>query len=473
MCRARLGTLRLFVEQFNRTRAYLAGPRLGPFLIRSLAGSAGVQAGGLVLTFLVGVQLARGLGVKSYGYYGMAMSVIAIATVLSGLGLPKLITREVAAVQARNDHGLLFHVLRWADRTCWRISAAVAVATVITAAILWRADSKVLAAAILFGAPMIALNSLASIRAGALRGLQHIVKAGIPNTIVRPLVMSVALFAIFLAGSRLQPATAMALNSVTALASLLLINHWLGKILPKERPPAASSEGGWLASSIPMAVSDMIGTLQRQASVLVLGILTIPLQVGLFRVSTSTAAVLAVPITLVNVVFMPVVSKLHTERDRGRLKKLVTSTARTQLLGVFLLALPLLFAAAPLLGLVFGSRYEAAANATRILAAGMIISSVCGPNVALLNMTGHERRVTRAVLIALLVNLSLLVLGGAEWGSAGAAAAFAIGQLSCNILLLMDARRRLSLDTSVFGIHPPLDRASTSADAVRQRHHPS
>jgi O-antigen/teichoic acid export membrane protein len=448
-----MGTARpSLVERFNRARTYVFSAGMGPYLIRSVAGTGAVQFGGMAAGFLVGVQLARGLGVAGYGYYGIAMAVITLATIPGTLGIPKLVTREIAAAQSRKDIGAMHGVLRWADRTSWRIAMAIAIALAIGAAIAWREGAPILGAAILFGAPMIALLPLASIRAGALRGLHDVVLGQLSNMLVRPLAMSILLFVGFSAGIAIGAPTAMALNSVTAVGALALTQFWLTRRLPEGTAVRSTEqERGWLASSIPMALTDAVQSLQQQLSVLVLGILVAPHQVGLFRVSIATLPFIAVPSTVINLVVLPMFSRLHTEGDYVRLQSLVTATALIRFAGVSLLSLPLLLAAGPLLALVFGSSYAPAADTLRILAAGSIIGSAFGPNAALLNMTGHERRVTRAMTVGLVVNVAIIALLASTWGSVGSAIAVFVGQCCWNILLWVDARRRLSIETSILG----------------------
>jgi O-antigen/teichoic acid export membrane protein len=440
-------------QRIARARSYVTGEGLGAFLVRSVAGTGAVQLLGMAVGFLVGVQLARGLGVSGYGYYGIAMAVITLATIPGTLGIPKLVTREVAAAQSRGDAGAIHGVLRWADRTCWRISVAIAFALAIGAAIAWARGAPLLGAAILFGAPMIALLPLASIRAGALRGLHDIVLGQFSNMLVRPLAMSILLFVGFSAGVAIGAPTAMALNSVTAVGALVLTQYWLARRLPAGEPVrSAEQERGWMASSIPMALTDAVQSLQQQLSVLVLGILAAPAEVGLFRVAIAILPVIAVPTTVVNVVVLPMISRLHSEGDRPRLQRLVTASALMRFTGVVLLSLPLLFAAEPLLRLVFGESYVPAANTIRIVAFASMIGSAFGPNAAVLNMTGHERRVTRAVSIALILNVAVIALLAPRLGSLGSAIGILAGQICWNLLLWIEAKRRLSVETSIFGI---------------------
>jgi O-antigen/teichoic acid export membrane protein len=441
--------------RLHGAKADLSRDGLGPYLVRSVIGSGAVQLAGILATFFVGVLLARGLGATGYGYYGIAMAVIMLAAMPGSFGIPKLVTREIAAAQTFEDIGALFGVLRWADRTCRRISAAIAIVLAIGALISLQNGRSELGLAILLGAPAVALLPLSEVRSAALRGLHKVVLGQLSNVLIRPLVLSIMIFAIILAGLQLTAPIVMALNSLVAGFTLLLSAYWLRRSLPRHRPSASTlNTSGWLGSSIPIALTDTVQILQLQAAVLLLGILALPAEVGLFRVSISTASMVAVPVSVVNLVVLPMFSRLHTEGDRTTLQRLVTSSACIQFAGVFLLALPLVVATGPLLEIVFGTSYVGAANTIRILAIGVILSSAFGPNAQLLNMTGHERRVTRAVAVALFVNVIVVAFLAAKWGSEGTAIGVFAGQLCWNVLLWLDAKRLLRIETSVrFPMH--------------------
>jgi O-antigen/teichoic acid export membrane protein len=84
-----------------------------------------------------------------------------------------------------------------------------------------------------------------------------------------------------------------------------------------------------------------------------------------------------------------------------------------------------------------------------VLCGSTAINSIFGVNAALLNMTGHQSRVTRALLVSLVMlgvftPLLILVSGGV-----GAAIASLISMLVWNFLMWRDARHLLALDTAL------------------------
>lgn len=429
---------------------YALGAGLGPFLIRSLAGSGMVRVGAMLASFAVGVLLARGLGVEGYGYYGIALAVITIAGVPGELGIPKLVTRELAAAAARNDNAGLFGVLKWGQKTCLRLSAVAAILVIAGGLVVYMTGSSTLGAAIMLGAPAIPLLALARLRGGALQGLHHLVLGQIPANLLRPLLLALLLIAAYAAGVRIGAPGAMLLTSVTAAAAFLVAGRWLRTRLPDLAPASVVTHGRrWIASSIPIALTDGMRGLQAELSTLLLGITATAAMAGLFRIAIVTATMAAVAITVVNHVAFPVIARLHAQGDQVRLQKSITGLAWAQLGGVALVAVPLVIVPEQLLTIAFGQSYAPAADALRLLAAAQIANAAFGPNVALLNMTNHERRVTRAMGIGLAVNIVLLPIFAATWGLLGAAAAFVAALLSWNILTWYDARRLLGIETSV------------------------
>lgn len=438
-------------ERISRAGAYVSGAGLGPLLIRAVTGSGLVRIAGMLASFGVGVQLARMLGVTGYGYYGMALAVITIAGIPGEMGLPRLVTREVAAASAHDDMPRLFGVIRWADRMAWRISAAMVVALVIASAVLAVTRPSGLPAAILLGAAMVPFMALARIRGGSLQGLHHIVLGQVPAILLRPLLLSLLLAAAYLLGAGLDAAGAMALYSVTAVTVFLIANLWLRQRLPAARPAELVQGGrGWLASSIPLAMADGMAVLQSEISILLVGIVAAAADVGLFRIATVTASTAATAIPIVNHAAFAVIARLYAQRDLSRLQVAVTRFAQAQFIGVAALSLPLIVAPEFLLDLVFGASYAPAAGAVRILVLGQIVNGAFGPNAAVLNMTHHERRVSRAMAIALAINIPLVIILGALWGMIGAAFAMSAALVAWNVLTWIDARRFVGVDTSVF-----------------------
>jgi O-antigen/teichoic acid export membrane protein len=118
---------------------------------------------------------------------------------------------------------------------------------------------------------------------------------------------------------------------------------------------------------------------------------------------------------------------------------------------VLVLGLPLLIAPELLLSLVFGAEFGSAATALRIVVLGQVANAAFGPNVPLLNMANQERRVTRAMMIGVILNAVTVVFLAHNWGIVGGALGFVASLLCWNVLTWLDARRFLGVETSILG----------------------
>lgn len=439
----------MLIQRLNRARTYVRSPGVGPLFVRSIAGSSAVRIAAMLASFGVGVQLARGLGVEGYGYYGLALSIITIASIPAELGLSRLVTREVAAAEARRDYPAFFAVLKWADRTCWRFSAVMAALLGITGAILIARGNSVLGTAVLLGIPTVPFMALSRIKGGALQGLHYITLGQVPANLLRPLFLSLLLLVAWLTHA-LGPATAIALNSATAILVFGIARFWLIRRTPVKQQHGGTVKGReWLASTIPLALTDGMRMLQLELTAVLLGAMTMPADVGLFRIAVTTATVAAAPLVVIAHTTMPMIARLHADGDQVRLQKVVTYSALVQTAGVLLLSLPLLIAPQFLLSAVFGPGFAAAGTGLQIISAAQIANAAFGPNVALLNMTHQEKRVSRAMLIGVCLNVLTVLLLSRVFGVVGAALGFAASLLTWNVITWLDARRLLQIETSI------------------------
>jgi O-antigen/teichoic acid export membrane protein len=309
---------------------------------------------------------------------------------------------------------------------------------------------SVLVLALLVGAPVVPLIALARTESAALQGIGYVVRGQIPANLLRPAFVTMALFFFYFAGVKVGPIAAMAINSIAAGIIYLIAFIWLHRRLAPHLPVAPVRAGRkWLASSIPMAMTDGIRILQTEMTVVLLGVVASPVAVGYFRIASATALTSASAILIVAQVAVPTLARLYEEKDHARLQNVVTAFAWAQLAGVLVIALPLLLFPQFLISAVFGASYVPAVEPLEILLVGHVASAAFGPNAILLNMAHHERRLTRAVAIATAIGLTLAAILSRFNGASGAATGILAWMLVWNVLTWRDARKLLDIETSI------------------------
>lgn len=434
--------------------ASLLRPGLGRTIINAAVGSAGLRLAGMGLAFLVGVQLARGLGAEGYGVYGVAMSILAVLMVPAELGMPQLLIREVGAAQVAGDWGRMRGVMRWASRAAWLTSMVILLAVLAWAFASDRHLQMPLTLTLLAGCCLVPLTALGRQKGAALLALQQIVKGQIPDAVVRPAVFSLLLLLAHLAAVRPSPALAMGFGTLSAGVAFIVVVAMYHKHLPAPVLDAAPSGDArrWWASALPMALTEGMRSLQGNIAVLVMGMLAPAAAVGVFRVAVSVSVVIALPVSLFTLVGSPLVARLHAQGDVLRMQRLIGWLALGMTTGSILLALPFFLAGEPLMALVFGEEFRASNSPLLILCVGGVLYSLLGPAVVVLNMTGHERRVTRAFMVSVAALLLLATPLVYFHGATGAAFASALAMVVGNLIMWKDARRLLSLDSSTFSL---------------------
>jgi len=204
----------------RRARNYLRREGLGPQLVKSVTGAAGVSMLGMAFAFLLGWQLARGLGAAGYGVYSVAMAAVSILGVPSQFGLPQLLTREVASANATHEWGLLKGIMLWSARVALVSSLAI-VAAIVGWVIFWGGGlASPLGSSLAIGALLIPVIAFGSMSSAVLRGLLAVVWAQMLDTLMRPATHAFLLFLFLLLGIKLTPSYAMAAGLIAAVCSV-------------------------------------------------------------------------------------------------------------------------------------------------------------------------------------------------------------------------------------------------------------
>jgi O-antigen/teichoic acid export membrane protein len=423
-------------------------------LLRAFIGSGGVRVLGAAFAFLVGVQLARMLGSEGYGQYGLVMSILTVLTIPAKCGLPQLAMREVVYARVNRDWGLLRGIQRWAS-TLNLVFSTLVIALVLAWVQLFSGSiDPIIRLTLLVGLVLVPLLGQINLREGLLQGLQHIVLGQLPDTLIRTLVFSALLFLAPGLGVEKSPVTAMALAVLAAGLAWIAAVIMQRRVQPPEaRAAAPRYQGGhWLRSALPMALTEGMRVFQGHLVILVLGVLSTAVAVGVFRVASSVATIIALPISLFDIVGAPLISGLYAENETERLQRLLRLLSLGMLATSLAMAIPIVLFGEQFLGAAFGEEFIGSYGALVVLCGGAVLNACFGPCAVLLNMTGQEKRVTRASLVALLFLAVILFPLIHFYDSVGAALGNLLSMLLWRILMWRDACSRLKLNSSVFPV---------------------
>jgi len=227
----------------------------------------------------------------------------------------------------------------------------------------------------------------------------------------------------------------------------------LWKKIPKQVNKAASSYDyrKWLNSALPFMLFGGMILINQKTDLLLLGWLSGAYSVGIYEVATRGAEIFVFILNAINIASGPTMTTLYMKGEISRLKNLITNCTYIIFTISLFMFLVLFFLGKNLINILFGIKYIEAYDPMAILCFGQLINAFLGTIVGqLLIMTGHERETTIGISLGAVLNIALCFYLIPLFGLNGAALASAISLTSANILMVFYAKKKLSINTTIF-----------------------
>jgi O-antigen/teichoic acid export membrane protein len=294
---------------------------------------------------------------------------------------------------------------------------------------------------VLIAVILVPLGAFNQLGASILRGLHWVVLADVPELLVRPITMLLLLFGTYLIATRVEAVHALGMQ-LAASSLVLVVVAWLLAIKQPAPLKTATPEpprGAWLLGALPFLGFAIIGVLEGQVSLYLLGYLGGVEQAGLFQAANQLVGLIVLGLVAVNLPLQPALAAAWARGDKQQAQRLVTETARigtsVALMGVLVL---LIFAEFVLR--LYGAQYVD----------GQMVNAAAGSCGILLLMTGHQIVVMQGTALALLLNAAVAYLAIPCLGVAGGALAAALGVIFWNVYFVVFTLNRLGVNTTIF-----------------------
>lgn len=418
--------------------------------LRALGGSVGIYIFGTAMAFLVGIQLARGLGVAGYGLYGSAMAAASLGATFAAGGLQLNATRDLSAYRAQEDYKSAARLVDWSLRKVLMLGALAALA--VGAYAVWGLEGPpmfVFASIIVTG-----LIALLSLSGAIVRGAGQLVLGQALDTAIRPAAQSTLLWIAILALGTIQPDLAMVLTFAAILMTLPFGWRAVARVwrVPRGSPASKAQRRSWSKASATMGLTTVINAAEAAAPLILVGALSTMEQAGIFRVSTSIMVFSNLPITMIAVMVPAMASSLYQRQEMEQLARLSMAASLVALFPTLAIAGCLWIFGDTLLALAFGVDYRAAWPIVSVLAGSSVVNSVGGISISLLHSTRHDAIVTRAFALSLSVTCLGLVIASFDGGAVAFAVAVFAGTLARTIFLIGSTYRHVGIDPTIMAV---------------------
>ncbi len=179
--------------------------------------------------------------------------------------------------------------------------------------------------------PLIPLMSLGALRGAMLRGLRLVVLGQLPERVIRPGGLVVAILIILAFGREyLTPPAVM----IGQLAATTIAFAWGLSAFIRRRPIEATTAEpqfrtrDWIRSSIPFGLSATLLLINGRTDVIALGLFREDAEVGVYRVAVQMAATIIFSQAAVNAIQGPHIAHLYATGDMKRLQIMITRSSQ-------------------------------------------------------------------------------------------------------------------------------------------------
>lgn len=406
------------------------------------------------------VVASRWLGLAGFGHFVIAVTVTAVVGQLALLGAHRGGLRDAALLDDADAPGAdtTIDLLRGDAVAATRLTLP-ATAVVSAAVVVWLTEGDLpdrLALGLAFAA-LVYLSGLQKLWANYLRGLGQTRLASLLEGRSGGAAVSVLQAAAIAVVWQLAPETGLT-GAMTALVvgfvGPVLYAGWRVSRTWAHRPRArgllrrlvSSTRRNWRFAANQLAIY-----LSGAIEIWIAGVVLSSADASLFSAAQRLALLLALPLTTLQVVFAPVVTRSLAAQQKHRLEQVLRTGATLAAAGSAVVVVPILLFPAQSLELVFGTEFAAADTALLLLTFGLLVNVASGLCGITLTMSHHEGIVAGVQAGGVLLRVVAGLTAATLWGLEGLAVSASCLTAATYAVLWVQARRRLGLWT-----HPTL-----------------
>ena len=397
---------------------------------------------------LSSVLVARTLGPSEFGVMAFAITLTSLAALPALSGLNQLIVREVA----RQDTSVTqTHSSRVISncRTWIALFSVISLVVFVSWTFLYASEASrtqvYLIAALTI--PVMSFNVLYS---SILQGMGKATRSQLAEWLLAPGAYLVFVTALSLEGILTATTAISSYLLALILAFVFLINQARQNEAVIQSLRFQMPDVNWFRLWLPFALLHAVGVINSAIPILALGVFSDDTSTAMFRVGESLAAIVSIPLLVVNLAAAPRFVGLHLANDREALQKLAQSLARRAFIFSLLMSLFFWIFGKSLIELVYGHAYQQSYAVSSWLIFGQMVNVACGSVGLILNMTGHEKENLRAFFFSSLLNIILCLMLVGQWQEIGAAIAAVGSLITWNLWLLWRVNHQLNIRASIF-----------------------
>jgi O-antigen/teichoic acid export membrane protein len=382
---------------------------------------------GSALSFASAALMARSLGIRHYGELNYWLSVAGLANIVASLGVPILLTRNIANARgSRNPNQIATTLFLGISGTALSTIALMTIGFFLYAAVSGEQDLVSCPPFIAFLVASIA--QAASLPCAILAAYEKVALAQAIN-LLTPAVVTLGAFILSTLNNEVQPAAVGLWITAAAnliflfvnIATLMTIGRapFVWPALPRPLFPVAKA---FIISGATLAGSQLLVNSITQIDVIMLSWLSTNTETAHYYAGSRIAYVVSFFFGSVSTVAAPTFARLISSGGNEKLRQSAQQASLIAFSGTVLIAAAIILLSDRIL-LAFGTDFTARRGVMLILVSSWILQSFLGLSYALLNMGGHAALAFWKLGTSSVINIVLAALLIPVIGAEGAAIA--------------------------------------------------
>ncbi len=371
----------------------------------------------------VAIYAARILGAEGYGVFSYAMSLAALFSIFSDMGLSGLLTREISKNPEKREAYI---------STLAVIKAIILIATLLVTILVapFCITISEVNPLIPFAAFLVLFDSLRAFGFGFARAKNKMEVEGIFAFVTDFVITAASIAILFIKPSPLNLSVAYTIGSaIGTICVFAALRKYFREFVSR---PDKKLIKPILSVAIPFAIMGIFSALMINIDMFFLGFFRNANELGLYAAAQKPVQILYILPSLISASIFPIINRLAHENNFAKVKSIIESS----IVAVVVIGLPIVIGgiilAKPLILLLFGNEYVNSTLSFQLLLSTIFFvfpGTIIGNTLFSLQM---ERKILKASAFGAIVNVAFDLLFIPLFGIVGSAIATIFSQITTN-----------------------------------------
>jgi len=404
-------------------------------ILMGSAMSFGIKVLTVIIGLIVNLLVAKYYGAEIVGTLALVTSLMAIAGMVSLLGMDVSVLRFVPPLLEKKEYFSIYKIIKTSFLFVVFLSMVISLSIYMfsdfIAVTIFKKENLVALIELVSFFIVFQVSgkfSLSTIR--ALKNIKLFLALQFLPSVLNLIILLVVTFFFYALYNPIY--SQLASQSIVALISIWFLKKYLSKYEKKSYQKNTSLKE-IILTSFPMFLTTVMQMVVLQTDVVMLSSMSTLGNVGIYSIVMKLALLSSFIITSINTIIAPKFSELYYNDNINELKNVSKKSTKLIFYATLPISIILIVFGEELLR-IFGEGFRVGSFALVMLAIGQLVNAMSGSVGYFLNMTGHEKTLNKIVLLGAISNIILNILFIPEYGINGAAFASMISMILWNII---------------------------------------